>query len=612
MKVCQARRFVLGRLMKFFFTSLLISSVCLLAIIGIYTDIWADADELHRMQGPDTAECRHLRENPHALFEIYKNDKQLQRDIKSQVLVFDSERPEARLKTKKIDPAKCYLQHHAGAFEKSDYTLSFLEFSSQGELRLEQQMAELEKHLSAQSKHVVVVYVHGWRYDAHIGSRDVQRFNMMLGYTRRFMAYRCHNFNRYCDHKLTGIFVGWPGRVKADQYYKTRKKPWWCLTNECRLALALSLRGRKKISEKVSYAVLKKLKKIEHQLKTDQSSNSPPWTRNLLVTVGHSLGGNLLANAVKDEFKEAIAKHTAQTRISSALGDLVVLLNPASEAKNWIEVQRAVRKKNGIEHTSAPLGNATQAIRAHKRFPIDQNPVYISISSACEAPEFAGGKKNKSYFNKRGCDRNVFEQFPINQFFSGKFNDRQSKAIGHFNPDGKCANKKNIERGCPASLPKTPEFYGTTHEQAMQCPKIDDCGTPATFYNAMKTFEKGPDGTPDTKSMKDSAVCAIGDGWLYKSRQRVHRPSSGSTFKWSSFKRDGFADNRLHPSRKIFAQYNHSIYLQTGRFDITAGNDPFWNIRATASSIQEHGVVQSVKMWCSINQMFLDQIAAKP
>ncbi|MEP3630556.1 MAG: hypothetical protein ABJN04_11180 [Hyphomicrobiales bacterium] len=572
-------------------------------------------DVLHRDQGPSSASCNYFVQNPTAIYDQYADSEDLRKDFRVHINELkESETAESLLSRKSkdkgvSDPTKCYLQKHSGKLKNFEYYLSFLEFDKKGKLREPDQFHDLESHLRKNQKHVVLAYVHGWRHDAQVGNKDVRRFNMMLAYTRRNMEYRCRSIGRFCDHKLTGIYVGWPGRTKADN----------CLTIICAPALALSLSRRKKTSEKISSYVFSHLQEIETQLGSRQTFDEKPWNRNVFVTMGHSLGGNLLANAVKTTTIEQLRKHQVGEKIQSPLGDLVVLFNPASDAKNWVSIQKVVREINGIENSLLNLGNNTEAIKVHKRFPDTQPPVYMAISAPCTSARYVSKEEKNEYYNKENCDRAVAQLFQINQVIrSGKVRNRDRLAIGHYEPDGTCAkDSKLVKLGCPIKHKSKPEYYGVTHEIGIQC---DDklpgkvCETPASLYHALSNEVQ-------LGSINDIAACAIGDGWLYNARiwqkPRVTSKNKVSTTKWNSaldetgklLLNEHRTINRIHPKRPIYAHFSHSIYRQAGRFDITSGNDPFWNVRASSASVISHGGFSNVKLLCSINQIFLDQIA---
>jgi hypothetical protein len=97
-----------------------------------------------------------------------------------------------------------------------------------------------------------------------------------------------------------------------------------------------------------------------------------------MIIFGHSLGGNMIASALKDQMIELIRHHEPGTKLKSPIGDLIVLLNPASEANNWTMLQRTTKQR----------GNP-QSAEGDALYPIDQPPIYVSLSAAAIWP--AGG-----------------------------------------------------------------------------------------------------------------------------------------------------------------------------------------------------------------------------
>ena len=55
-------------------------------------------------------------------------------------------------------------------------------------------------------------------------------------------------------------------------------------------------------------------------------------SRHKLIVFGHSLGGNLLISATKDEMIKQVRRHVAGRYFDPPIGNLVVLINPAAEA----------------------------------------------------------------------------------------------------------------------------------------------------------------------------------------------------------------------------------------------------------------------------------------
>src|SRR6185369_6181808 len=68
-------------------------------------------------------------------------------------------------------------------------------------------------------------------------------------------------------------------------------------------------------------------------------------TQSRMIVFGHSLGGNMLATALRETMLDRIARHVPGTAMTPPFADLIVLLNPASEASNWTVLQRAMRER---------------------------------------------------------------------------------------------------------------------------------------------------------------------------------------------------------------------------------------------------------------------------
>jgi hypothetical protein len=95
--------------------------------------------------------------------------------------------------------------------------------------------------------------------------------------------------------------------------------------------------------------------------------------------------------------------------------DLIVLLNPASEASNWTVLQRAMRERVRFVYpmrdtnVSAEIARDTKDIEdGHKFYPVNQPPVYVTLGSANTWP--AGGirKADVKYLH-----RQIFGERPL-------------------------------------------------------------------------------------------------------------------------------------------------------------------------------------------------------
>ena len=61
-----------------------------------------------------------------------------------------------------------------------------------------------------------------------------------------------------------------------------------------------------------------------------------------MLVFGHSLGGNLLITALRDDLVKKVELHKPGTYMQRRFGVTRVLINPAAEASKWIDIQRTV------------------------------------------------------------------------------------------------------------------------------------------------------------------------------------------------------------------------------------------------------------------------------
>ncbi len=107
--------------------------------------------------------------------------------------------------------------------EHDRFKLAFVEFDDKGQFRTthdqvdgapslgEQQWQTLQSHLGDGQDDYVIVFIHGWRHDAAYGDGDIHKFRRMLSYARAALNTQCVKDERYCETRLTGVFLGWRG-----------------------------------------------------------------------------------------------------------------------------------------------------------------------------------------------------------------------------------------------------------------------------------------------------------------------------------------------------------------------------------------------------------------
>jgi len=335
---------------------------------------------------------------------------------------------------------QCAIQTHVVPSEKDGtplkYHLAFLEFKEDGspqpltgrpaDSRALSQYALLQEHLRSPERksNFVVVFAHGWRHDARVGNGNVADFRHYAAHVARFLSDRCRDEQRFCGTEVTAIYVGWRGaRVDEDKIRHRLGETVGGLLATA--SMWITLFDRKPISEAVGPAALTALRGLDRILDNKKGVSTPPSTTAVatpsaaasatppttpsvtpppmppvtpgtstpsasatpvasneqrMIVIGHSLGGNLLMTAIKDQMIKNVMRHEPGKAFESPVGDLVVLINPASEAANWTGIQHAVWHRIAFRATEARSDNTI--FDGHKFFNSQQPPVVMSITAA--------------------------------------------------------------------------------------------------------------------------------------------------------------------------------------------------------------------------------------
>ncbi|SEQ81691.1 hypothetical protein [Thalassovita taeanensis] len=529
-------------------------------------------------------------------------------------------------------PLNCYFQSHrlpgVGAWQQQAeavgkvvadvdrFDLAFVEISDQGQLHDAAQLSTLLERLRQNDRdgrqNFVVTYVHGWRHDAVLRDRDLQKFRILLGYSRAALNARCIDGGDYCNARLTGVFIGWRGRAFAEppltsDFGVTPFVAGALPTIFNRKTKSDDLgRGRESVLGQV-------LKAVEYPLALKQGD---PRADKLLI-VGHSLGGNMLSGVAEDYALDAIAKQRLPSRngddapvMKPFLGDLVVLLNPAAEAAKWTSLQRAMRQRAGLRDDEFQIvgnvGGYDPVFRKRVRpwrlmFPLHQRPVYISITAT------ANWFQNAQNSREVRSDFATSTLFPITRSLIGKKGAEETKAIGHLVPTYSKAPDNprplsQVERGRaqPREILVGPPI-GATHEMSVN----DSGGAPASYGNS---------------TVPDLSWCSAANGWLYQARRAKKALNGGgvnATDAGWEYGLERAPDGPLQAMPNIAVghnaasvQWRHALYLRgrENRASVASSRSPFWNVRAYDTAVKEHAGWVSYPMWCAINQLVLDDV----
>ncbi|MEM5522500.1 hypothetical protein [Sulfitobacter sp. AS59] len=476
------------------------------------------------------------------------------------------------------------------------YTLSFVEMPETGSaLRAPRQLSDLQAHLSAPGQQVVIVYVHGWRHDADIGNQNVRNFRTMLGFTRSALNQRCIDTRRYCDARLTGVYVSWRGRSFNEPTGEDA-------SGTQLLAGALRTVGdRKRQSEKLALAQSSETPPlVGHVLRSIEGALSPldqsDATADKMLTMGHSFGGNMLATWLMPQMVTAVKEHVHGQQMAPVLGDLTVLVNPAAEAWKWTAIQREMRLRAGIPDSvfavnpaNAPQQHRDAIRRWENMFAKDQRPTYIALTATGNwAGIMRWVRKDSATRYAFKAHRAVAVESPADKLMPpGVTRAEKATAIGHLEPQYRATGGL---RAGPA--------VGSSHEFINN--RFD---IPAKDAYALSGSSKG-------------AQCGSSQsGWLSKALARAGSEGRG----WDSSYHDGqhkplltnLSVGEVRSSKDSSdgeVQFRHALYLRFRKNSqsVAQASSPFWNIRAFDTAINEHAGFVRFTAVCGINILWLD------
>ncbi len=246
--------------------------------------------------------------------------------------------------TDKSDPASltdAIEVHH-------DYTLGIVEFTDQGWLfatngraQMLTVMSMLQKEAESADDLTLIVFVHGWKHNAHSQDQNVQDFRAFLS--------RVKSETR--NRRLFGIYVGWRGLS----------------VNAVEPVRSTTLLDRRQTAEHVAKGSVRELFARINRFQVKFASESKKTL--VSVVIGHSFGGLIVFNGVSQLLLDA-AVDPEQSRPAGGGSqdyrkvepyfDLTILVNPAFEASRY---------------------EALHQVAACRRFPEGQRPVFLSLTA---------------------------------------------------------------------------------------------------------------------------------------------------------------------------------------------------------------------------------------
>ncbi len=511
------------------------------------------------------------------------------------------------------------------------------------------QLDVLKQHLSAGSN-FVLVFIHGWRHDARIGDSNVADVRLYAANAARFIAQRCPIEPSFCNMKVTAIYVGWRGARVDEQGLKSDFGQAIGGTLGT-LSAGATLFDRKPVSEAVAPGAISAIRSIEAALAPSGGAGDKV---NKMIVIGHSLGGNILATGLKDDLIKAVRRHKPGEIMPPVLGDLVVLVNPASEATKWTSVQREV-----WDRTAGPSGPETSAedvIRDNDFFPAQQKPVMISITAALNFPAgglrpgdcawigldvddkfaearkrirdrlAASGKMFNAGLEYDWATHDLFPTFKLDFRAAAAYLDRAAARFEGREPQGEgctppkpaavVAELETLPIHALSTLLGTFPFQNTVAEESHTIGNLDPPRPAAgvladalptaspfgTTHEMQGYHEVGHEAYHPYATLADADIdCPLSNRWL--SRARAAQKHQYGLFWDSSIL--AAAEPGIRGQGKPAAQFLHGLQL-TGMAPITRANDPFWNIRAFDNELSRHDGYRLPSFICAISQLVLD------
>tara|TARA_R110002073_G_scaffold286902_2_gene451597 strand:+ start:1600 stop:2931 length:1332 start_codon:yes stop_codon:yes gene_type:complete len=226
-----------------------------------------------------------------------------------------------------------------------NYSLAFIEFDDQGQLHDRKQLMHLTDELypkAAEDNLLIVVFVHGWQHNAQPDDSYLVNFHKTLRKLSKHEA-KAARADKRKKRQIVGVYLGWRGLSLNIPFISTTT--FWERKNTAHKV------GRGGVAE-----VLSKLEELRNvKISIDETI---PLSRTRLVIIGHSFGGAVVYTALSQILMDRFVQTKGPVGTSSdarGFGDLVVLINPAFEATDFLNLSLMANERGRYFATQLPV-----------------------------------------------------------------------------------------------------------------------------------------------------------------------------------------------------------------------------------------------------------------
>ena len=206
--------------------------------------------------------------------------------------------------------------------ENNKYALGVVEFDDQGWFWNRRQMWTLIDRLSEEANRqdlLMIVFAHGWQHNASVCDGNMSCFRETLSQVHD-LEMAAASAQKRKPRKIFGVYLGWRGLSLNGSF----------LTN-------LTFWERKNTAHQVGSSavteLLVRLNSIRYIKRNVTAEKKPSSTQ--LIIIGHSFGGAVIYSAVSQLLIDRFIDYRGEGVPPEPFGDLVILVNPAFEAKRY-------------------------------------------------------------------------------------------------------------------------------------------------------------------------------------------------------------------------------------------------------------------------------------